>query len=140
DARRVHRERERLLGLLLRAREGPGDGAVMMKTNLRMVVPIASALLLGCRAPAPASEDGAPKVEGLRVEIPPGSPQSQAVQLDAPRVGPAVSLHLNGRLAWDQTVTVGGYPAFSGRVTQGGADAGQRGDAGGGPARTARGR
>jgi len=101
-----------------------------MKKMLSMALPIAAALLAGCRGPAPAGDDGAPKVEGARVEIPPGSPQSQALQLDAPRVAPGVSLHLNGRLAWDQTVTVGVYPAFSGRVTQVIAEPGQRVEAG----------
>src|SRR5262249_12409645 len=57
---------------------------------------------------------------------PAASAQNQALAIREAREAPPAPLHLNGRLAWDENVSVRMYSAFSGRVTEVVAQPGQR--------------
>lgn len=86
----------------------------------------ALALAGGCRRAAPPSEEAAqPRVEGSKVILPPGSPQLASVGTAAADSCDGATLHLNGRLVWDDTVTVRVFSPFAGPVTRIDADVGQ---------------
>src|SRR5262249_43452162 len=118
-------EHERLLECHLRARRGRWRGAGSMRTALAMQL-LTAAVLVACRAPSPAGADLEPSVKGANVLIPLDSPQNKVLAIHEAREARPAPLHLNGRLAWDENVSVRMYSAFSGRVTEVLAQPGQR--------------
>ncbi|HTI69848.1 MAG TPA: efflux RND transporter periplasmic adaptor subunit [Candidatus Limnocylindria bacterium] len=76
--------------------------------------------IVGCRKP-PAStpeEDSDPKVEGDRIVFPTNSPQLAMLVVEAAKPSESVAVQLNGRLVWDEGVTVRVFSAFAGRVSR----------------------
>jgi membrane fusion protein, heavy metal efflux system len=73
---------------------------------------------LGCRAQAQAQ--GAPpyQVDGNAVALPPSSPQLAALAVETVEQHRGASVHLTGRLAWNEDVTVRVFSPFAGRVTK----------------------
>lgn len=88
------------------------------------VVPwaIAGALcLVGCSRHAPAesaarSAPAAPTVTGEQIRFPADSPQLHLIEVEPARAASGPMLRLNGRLAWDEDVTVRVFSPFAGRV------------------------
>ena len=94
-------------------------------------VPVVAVLVfaLSCRS-GTAAETGAaaagdPKVDGLRLTLPDGNPQ--IASLSSSPVSPSApdSVQLNGRVVWNEDVTVRVFSPFAGRVVRVPADIGQ---------------
>jgi len=83
-------------------------------------------LALGCGGPSTSEELPAPKVEGDRVVIAEGSPQLAALTLDEARPRSTPVRQFNGRLAWDDDLTVRVYSPVAGRVRDVSANVGER--------------
>lgn len=58
----------------------------------------------------------APSVTGEKVQFAPDSPQLHMIEVEAARAAAGPVLRLNGRLAWDEDVTVRVFSPFAGRV------------------------
>jgi len=85
-----------------------------------------TALLAGCHSPEPKTEGTAPpQVQGEKVMFPKDSPQLAALAIEAVEVCKGSALRLNGRLMWDDDITVRVFTPFAGRVTKILADVGQ---------------
>ena len=86
--------------------------------------------LLSCRRAREAQAAGEPvvepRVEGDRLILAVESPQRSALQIVPARPAAPETLHLAGRLVWDEDVTVRIFSPFAGRVVSVAADAGQR--------------
>ena len=95
------------------------------------IVALASGLLfsvaqLGCHsADAAKSGEVADRVEGDRVILAPGSRELTSLAVSAVTPAGPDTVRLNGRLVWDENVTVRVFAPFSGRVVRVVADAGQ---------------
>ena len=89
---------------------------------MRHIVPalLASALVFsGCRPEKPAEEAAdAPKVVDGKIVFPSQSTQLGALGVAPAEAGQGVALRLNGRLVWDDNVTVRVFTSFAGRVTK----------------------
>ncbi len=89
---------------------------------MRHLVPalLASALVFsGCRPEKPAEEAAdAPKVADGKIVFPPRSPQLATLGVAPAGAGRKAALRLNGRLVWDDNVTVRVFTSFAGRVTK----------------------
>jgi membrane fusion protein, heavy metal efflux system len=75
----------------------------------------------GCRSSAAAEKDpapprGDPTIEGERLTLADGSPQIEAVTSAAVSTADADSVRLNGRVVWNEDVTVRIFSPFAGRV------------------------
>ena len=79
---------------------------------------VVCAVLFGCDAGGGKEPVGRPTVEGGRVVFPQDSPQLGAIVTEVVTPGGRSSLHLPGRLAWDEDKTVRLFPAFAGRVVK----------------------
>lgn len=94
-----------------------------------MVVVLAAltASTSGCRK-ASAGENAPPeaRVTGSKIELPPNSPHLAALTTAPALSDSATAVSLNGRLAWDEDVTVRVFSPFAGRVTRILADQGKR--------------
>jgi membrane fusion protein, heavy metal efflux system len=87
-----------------------------MKPRLIALIPFLL-LLAGCHHPAaPATEPAAAKTEGDQVLLPAGSPQTAALTVEQVERSHAPVTRLNGRLLWDDDVTVRIFTPFAGRV------------------------
>jgi len=96
---------------------------IMLKTVLLLIL---SSFLIGCHSSAekPAEAQG-PRVEGGRVILPEGSPQTGSLAIAQVEVCKGATIHLNGRSVWDDEATVRVFTPFAGRVTKISADVGQ---------------
>lgn len=87
------------------------------------------AALAGCRGTA-ASEAGesppAARTEGQRLILAPGSPQIAALTTAPVAPGALESVRMNGRLVWNEDLTVRIFSPFAGRVLNVRVDAGHR--------------
>ncbi len=82
--------------------------------------------LTGCHAPpANAEQAAAPKLDQGKLVLPEGSPQLASLSMEPVQPESASVLHLNGRLAWDDDITVRVFSPFAGRVTRLVAEPGQ---------------
>ena len=93
-----------------------------MKTQLPLlllgIVP-AWLAVTGCHREATANATApAARAEGDKVILPQGSPQAASVTLESAQPCKAAVAHLNGRLMWDDDVTVRVFTPFAGRVTK----------------------
>jgi cobalt-zinc-cadmium efflux system membrane fusion protein len=89
--------------------------------NPRAFVGLISLLLFtqGCHHEAkPTAVPPTAKAEGDKVILPQDSPQANAVAVAPVEVCNSAITHLNGRLLWDDDVTVRVYSAFAGRVIE----------------------
>src|SRR3954454_24557453 len=85
-----------------------------------------SLLLLGCHSPEKEAEaPSAPQVQGEKVLFPKDSPQLAALAVEAAEVCKGSASRLNGRLVWDDDLTVRVFIPFAGRVTKILAEVGQ---------------
>jgi len=94
------------------------------------VLVIAGLTLVSCRRADEAQAAGEPvaepRVEGDRLILGARSPQLAALQVTAAQPAAAETLHLAGRLVWDEDVTVRVFSPFAGRVVSVAVDAGHR--------------
>ncbi len=89
-----------------------------MKTLLSLTLLTALAAT-GCKPAKPVEEaEAAAKVSGDKITLPAQSPQLNTLGVEAAEAGRSPVLRLNGRLVWDDTVTVRVFTAFAGRVTK----------------------
>jgi membrane fusion protein, heavy metal efflux system len=88
------------------------------------------ALVISCRRAGEAQAAGEPvvepRVDGDRLILGAESPQRAALQVVAAEPAAAETLHLAGRLVWDEDVTVRIFSPFAGRVVSVAVDAGHR--------------
>ncbi|PYM10085.1 MAG: efflux transporter periplasmic adaptor subunit, partial [Verrucomicrobia bacterium] len=95
---------------------------------MRETVPVLmlSGFLSGCHSSAEKSSAAPePRVEGDKVILPEGSPQTGSLAICRVEVCEDSTIHLNGRLVWDDEATVRVFTPFAGRVTKICADIGQ---------------
>ena len=98
-----------------------------MNTKILYVLPLLGIALAGCHPKDDmSSEVAAPKVTGSKIELSPSSPQVDSLQTASAEVHPALILRVNGRLLWDDGVTVRMFSPFAGRVSQINAEAGKK--------------
>ena len=96
-----------------------------MKTN-PFILLLLPALLSACRSHEGAGEPaGAPQVQGEKVVFPQDSPQVASLVVEPVQVCKGSPIRLNGRLGWDDTVTVRVFTPFAGRITKVLAEVGQ---------------
>ena len=80
---------------------------------------VAGAMLVsGCRPAAGAAADASSdaKRDGPRLVLPPDSPQIASLAITAATTESTSSISLNGRLVWNEDVTVRVFSPFAGRV------------------------
>src|SRR5438046_2018698 len=95
----------------------------MLKTVLLLIL---SRFLIGCHSSSEkTSEAQRPRVEGDRIILPEGSPQTGSLAIAQAEVCKGASIHVNGRSVWDDEATVRVFTPFAGRVTKISADVGQ---------------
>jgi cobalt-zinc-cadmium efflux system membrane fusion protein len=83
-------------------------------------------VMVGCRSSHNQLDDAlAPRVDGDKIILPQGSPQMAALAIARVEPCQGPEIHLNGRLVWDDDVTVRVFTPFAGRVTRILADVGQ---------------
>jgi len=88
-------------------------------TRASFIVPLALCMALcACDRGEGKGPAQRPTVEGERVVFPQGSPQLASLLTEVAKPGASSSLHLPGRLAWDEDKTVRLFPAFAGRVVR----------------------
>src|SRR5689334_1457488 len=76
-------------------------------------------LVAAChRGEKPDAAVPATKAEGDKVLVPQDSPQANAVVVAPVEVCKSAVTHLNGRLLWDDDITVRVYSPFAGRVIE----------------------
>ncbi|MDB6033571.1 MAG: Efflux transporter, family, subunit [Verrucomicrobiales bacterium] len=98
-----------------------------MKTKWYALV-LVPAVLAGCKTSETTTvttEPPEPQVTGEHVTIAENSPQLTALSVEQARPCENASLRLNGRLVWDDDVTVRIFTPFGGRVTKIAAEIGQ---------------
>lgn len=89
-----------------------------MKTLFSLTL-LAALAATGCKPAKPVEEpEAAAKVSGDKVTLPAQSPQLNTLGIEAAETGRNPVLRLNGRLVWDDSVTVRVFTAFAGRVTK----------------------
>ncbi len=89
-----------------------------MKTR-SLILALVPALLAGCHSAShsPGDPPGC-RVEGETVVLPEGSPQLASLTLETVEPVKSAPIQLNGRLVWDDNVTVRVFSPFAGRVSQ----------------------
>ncbi len=86
---------------------------------LNKVILLAAALpLLGCHEEKQDAQAPGPKVEGEKLVLPEKGPQLASVTTEPVEVRGDSVLRLNGRVVWNDDVTVHIFAPFAGRVTQ----------------------
>src|SRR5438552_3577831 len=83
------------------------------------IIILSAALLLGCHSADQNREALAPvRIEENRLVLPENSSQLAAISIEPVQKQEKATLHLNGRLVWDDNVTVRIFTPFAGRVTR----------------------
>src|SRR6266568_3832235 len=105
-----------------------------MKTKSKIAVSacfaVISLALAGCPKENEHAEVPPARVENGRVIVEPGSPPAASVSIETAQPPAAVTLALNGRIAWDDNVTTRLFTPFAGRVTKIQVEAGESIEAG----------
>jgi len=97
-----------------------------MKTVYITIFAGGLALLTGCQSTEPKTEASAePRVEQNKLVLPAGSAQLSTLAIESVQPQAATTLRFNGRLIWDDNVTVRIYSPFAGRVSRIAAEPGQ---------------
>jgi cobalt-zinc-cadmium efflux system membrane fusion protein len=97
-----------------------------MNTKLTLCCLLGGLLGLGChRGVKTSAEQPVAKTEGANVLLPQDSPQLTSLNVEAAQACNSPVAHLNGRLIWDEDVTVRIFTPFTGRVTKILTDVGQ---------------
>ncbi len=94
-----------------------------MKTTTLFQALLAASLLAGChREPkeqaAETSAPTEPKITGDKIILPGNSPQLAALAIEPAQPSEAAAIKLNGRLVWDDDVTVRVFTPFAGRIVK----------------------
>jgi membrane fusion protein, heavy metal efflux system len=90
-----------------------------MNSKLILASLLSALLVAGChRAQDRSAQPSGIKAEGGKIVLPEGSLQASAVNVEAAQTCNSSVAHLNGRLLWDEDVTVRVYTPFAGRVTR----------------------
>src|SRR5258706_7672874 len=89
-----------------------------MKTLNNIFLVSAALLLLGCREEKQGAQTPEPKIEGDKLILPEKGPQLASVATEAVEVRGDSLLRLNGRVVWNDDVTVRIFAPFAGRVIQ----------------------
>ncbi|MBI3414817.1 MAG: efflux RND transporter periplasmic adaptor subunit [Verrucomicrobia bacterium] len=91
-----------------------------MKMNLRFSLPLllGSTLFAGCHSGEKAAAPLGSTVQGEKISIPSDSPQLASLTVTPAETCNASKLLLNGRLVWDDNVTVRVFTPFGGRVAK----------------------
>ena len=77
------------------------------------------ALLTGCQSTESKTEQAPePRVEQNKLVLPAGSAQLSTLAIESVQPQAATTLRFNGRLIWDDNVTVRIYSPFAGRVSR----------------------
>jgi cobalt-zinc-cadmium efflux system membrane fusion protein len=99
---------------------------------LACTVMLLGVVLNGCRRAAAGEAEARPEatVAGTRLELPPGSPHIASLSATPVHLDSAQTIWLNGRLSWDEDVTVRVFSPFAGRVARVLADQGRTVQAG----------
>ncbi len=87
-----------------------------MKPCTLVVLSVFVVALGGCRSTTGNSADPAPRVSGVSIQFPAGSPQLHALSLEPVRSVIQDGETLNGRLVWNETATARVFTPFGGRV------------------------
>jgi cobalt-zinc-cadmium efflux system membrane fusion protein len=95
------------------------------KTLATFALSVAAGLLAGCHHAAPETECPRAQVDRDKVTFPAQSPQAVAIVTRVAEPRAQTVLRLNGRLIWDEDVTVHVFTPFGGRVARILAQAGQ---------------
>ena len=96
-----------------------------MNTRLTFSMLLTSALFAGCHSGEKAENAPGPKVVGQKISIPADSRQLASLTVAPVEKCNAAKLRLNGRLVWDDNVTVRVFTPFGGRVSKILAESGQ---------------
>lgn len=103
-----------------------------MKTTLLLSCATAGLLFAGCKSDSHGvAETPEPQIQGEQVILPPDSPQIASLMIEAATPCEPSAVQFNGRLTWDDSVTVRVFTPFGGRVMHIQAEPGQtvaRGD------------
>ena len=91
--------------------------------SIRTFLPPLVAIVLmtltgGCKKHAEPTEAAKPNVQGDQVTLPANDPQLNSLAVQPVKVSCGSVLQLNGRLIWNDDVTVRVFTAFAGRVTK----------------------
>ena len=97
-----------------------------MKTVYITIFAGGLALLTGCQSTESKTEQSPePRVEQNKLVLPAGSAQLSTLAIESVQPQAATTLRFNGRLIWDDNVTVRIYSPFAGRVSRIAAEPGQ---------------
>ncbi len=100
-------------------------------TKLLLLSSLTAVVLTGCKSDEPIEDRAAaPKIEGNRVILAANSPQIAALAVEKAKPCEVSESSFNGRLSWDESVTVKVFTPFAGRVVDIKAEPGQVVDAG----------
>jgi len=86
------------------------------RTLPRVLAVIACLALVACQPEQPPAEEPPHKVEGTTIIFPAGSHKADDIRTRDLALRPAPLTRLNGRLAWNEDVTVRVYTPYGGRV------------------------
>jgi cobalt-zinc-cadmium efflux system membrane fusion protein len=101
-----------------------------MKTRNKIILISASLLLFGCHKEKESAQEPEPKAEGEKLILPEKAPQLASVSTETVTARGESVLRLNGRVVWNDDMTVRIFAPFAGRVTQIAANPGQQVKAG----------
>ena len=105
--------------LLPPGRKGGHRNANQLACTLRIAVSIGAALaFLGCDKNQKPAGTPEPKVEGERITMLKDSPALTSLTTESAELRKSVVVRLNGRLVWDDDVTVRVFSPFAGRVAK----------------------
>ena len=90
-----------------------------MNTQTNLVLVLAAGLLAGCHRKNPAAPDPSePRIQGDRIVMSNADGYAGSISVQSAAKGTRGNLHFNGRLTWDDDVTVRVFTPFAGRVMQ----------------------
>jgi cobalt-zinc-cadmium efflux system membrane fusion protein len=101
-----------------------------MKTPNKIILFSASLLLLGCHKEKESAQTPKPNVEGENLILQQKAAQPASVATENATASEETVLRLNGRVVWNDDMTVRIFAPFAGRVIQIAADSGQQVKAG----------
>lgn len=91
----------------------------MKKAFLAPLLPAAVLLFAGCnRQASPDNAEAGAKVTGERLVLPPGSPALSSIAAVVAEASTTTRTRLNGRLLWNDDITVRVFAPFAGRVAR----------------------
>jgi len=103
-----------------------GHWSLVIGHSIRLCLCLLAALLSGCHSEESKTEArSAPQVQGDKLTFPADSPQMAALVVEPVEPCKGSAIRMNGRLIWDDDVTVRVFTPFAGRVIKILAEVGQ---------------